>query len=208
MTSISRIHCRHGAGRLPHAWSGRVCGSFAPFLIGLLLCCFIYPLCDARAQSYSEADLRAVFLLNFSIFIDWPAEAFEAPSSPFRYCVLGSQVLTGSLRSVLAEETLGQRQLRLIAAEDPSSWRRCHIIYLDDSASQGRSQVLNAVKGMPVLTVGDSEAFARSGGMIGLVRKGGKLRAVINREMAEREGIRISSKLLRLSILVSSEAGQ
>ncbi|NEV63316.1 YfiR family protein [Thiorhodococcus minor] len=177
-------------------------------LVGLLLFAVFHPLCAVCAQTYSEADLRAVFLLNFPMFIKWPDEAFESVSSQFRYCVVGSQVLSDSLADVLADETVDQRRPRLVAADDPAAWRRCHILYLDGSFAYKGHQVLSAVKGAPVLTIGDSEAFARAGGMIALVRKGGKLRAVINRAMAEREGICISSKLLRLAILVSSGSGR
>lgn len=208
MRWIVSSRCRQETGCPPRAWLGGAADWRRSTRVVLLLIAFFHPGCNVFAQSYSEADLRAVFLLNFPLFIDWPDTAFESSSSQFRYCVVGSQVLSDSLKDVLAGETLGQRRPRLIAADDPAAWRRCHILYLDSSISHKRRQILSAVKDAPVLTIGDSDAFARSGGMIALVRKGGKLRAVINRATTERAGICISSKLLRLAILVSGESGR
>lgn len=173
-----------------------------PWVLVLAFSTALGSLSSVRAEGFAEADVRAVFLLNFAIFVDWPASAFESSSAPYRYCVLGSQVLRTSLASALLDEHVGERPLQLVSAHDPPAWRRCHVLYLDGSVPQ-RERVLSAVRDTPVLTVGDSEAFARDGGMIGLVRRGGRLKAVINRDAALREGISISSKLLRLATLVS-----
>ena len=62
-----------------------------------------------------------------------------------------------------------------------------------------------AVAGKSVLTVGETEGFALSGGMIGFYNDDSKLRFEINRSLAESAKLRISSRLLRLARLVSSE---
>jgi preprotein translocase subunit Sec61beta len=50
-----------------------------------------------------------------------------------------------------------------------------------------------------VLTVGESEAFARQGGMIRFFEEDNRLRFEINPTAAEKVGLRISSKLLKLA---------
>lgn len=105
---------------------------------------------------------------------------------------------------MLAGERVGGRSLELIAAEHPKHWSRCHLLYIDHGSESLRIQVMHATHGKPVLTVGDSEAFAYQGGMIGLVRKGGRLKTFINREALSAVDIHVSSKLLRISTIVSS----
>ncbi|WP_200329898.1 YfiR/HmsC family protein [Thiocystis violacea] len=173
----------------------------APVCLGLVLSCA--PAGAPRTESFSEIEVRAVYLYNFAAFVDWPASAFETSSAPLRYCALAIPALQDDLREVLSGETVNGHPLELIVAEDRESWRRCHLLYIDHSAQPRLAQVLAATRGRPVLTVSDSEAFAREGGMIGLVRKGGRLRTFINRDAAMRAGIRISSKLLRIATLVS-----
>ncbi|MFD2113844.1 YfiR family protein [Thiorhodococcus fuscus] len=157
----------------------------------------------SHAETFSEVDVRAVYLFNFAVFVDWPSSAFESSTSPIRYCVVGSQALRASLELVLDDEHVGGRALQLMPATEPLNWRRCHLLYIGHGAKTRARQILTAVRGAAVLTIGASEEFVREGGMIGLVRRGQRLRAIVDRDAAERVGIRISSKLLRLSTLVS-----
>jgi hypothetical protein len=62
--------------------------------------------------------------------------------------------------------------------------------------------MLDEVKGAPILTVGDGDAFASGGGMIGLFVEDGRMRFAINTEAAHRAGLRFSSKLLNLAKIV------
>ncbi|HEY6167005.1 MAG TPA: YfiR family protein, partial [Verrucomicrobiae bacterium] len=52
-----------------------------------------------------------------------------------------------------------------------------------------------------VLTVADGDGFPRSGGMVGFVREGKKVALEINLRAAQREMLKISSKLLGLAKL-------
>ena len=62
--------------------------------------------------------------------------------------------------------------------------------------------VLNRLDRRPVLTIGDSEGFARGGVIINLAKARGKIRFEINLEAAKRGGLSISSKLLKLATIV------
>jgi len=61
---------------------------------------------------------------------------------------------------------------------------------------------LKKVQGQSVLIVGDMEGFARSGGIINLVMTEGKVHFEINVSAAERAGLKISSKMLKLAQIV------
>ena len=61
------------------------------------------------------------------------------------------------------------------------------------------SLILDAVKKLPVLTIGESEEFLDLGGMINFVLEDTQLRFEINTESAEKVKLVISSKLLRLA---------
>lgn len=153
-------------------------------------------------ESFHEIDRRASFLLNFAFFMQWPQSAFDSASAPLRYCVLGNPELSSSLKQTLAGEQVAGRPLQLANAQEQAPWRRCHVLYLDHRVAESMSRVLAEVKDAPVLTVGDTQELVHAGGMVSLVRKDGRLHALINREAASRAGIQISSKLLRLATLV------
>jgi hypothetical protein len=177
------------------------CGSTVGWL--LLVCCLLSG--TLRADTFAEQEVRAVFLYNFALFAQWPLKAFDAPDSPIRYCLLGNRGLRKSLATVLAKELVEGHPLKLMPAEF-HDWSACHVLYIDHGTPASQTaDALRAARGAPVLTIGDSEAFARRGGMVGLVRKGGRVRTVINTRAVDEAGIRISSKLLRMSQLISGE---
>jgi len=55
------------------------------------------------------------------------------------------------------------------------------------------------VKGESVLTVGESEGFIASGGIVEFRVEDSKVRMEINAESAKRAGLHVSAKLLSLS---------
>ena len=175
-----------------------------PALVCLLLVQSDATVAAAPNDSFSEADVRAVYLFNFAVFVHWPPESFESASSPFRYCTVGSQALRASLELALAGEKVGGRSLELIDAGDPVTWRHCHLFYLANATPAATAQLLARVRGSAVLTVGDSEAFVESGGMIALVRRGARLKTYINRDALADTGLQVSSKLLRLATLAGA----
>jgi hypothetical protein len=61
---------------------------------------------------------------------------------------------------------------------------------------------------MSVLVVGESEGFARAGGVIGFTVEGGTVGFEVNRAAAERAGLTISSRLLKLSRVVGDRSSE
>ena len=61
-------------------------------------------------------------------------------------------------------------------------------------------RILQDLGDAPVLTVADTDGFLDDGGIINFKLEGSKVRFEINQQAAERVGIKISSKLLRLAV--------
>jgi hypothetical protein len=161
----------------------------------------------ARAQaSASEYAVKAAFLYNFTKFVEWPADAFTGEHSQFKVCVLGEDPFGKSL-GVIAGESVAGRRISLLRTGEIKAPEGCHILFISRSERDRLSQVLADLKQEPVLTVGDTGGFLDQGGIINFILEGGKVRFEINQEAAERAGIKISSKLLRLAIRVKGNPG-
>lgn len=184
-------------------WPSKQRGWLARQLSGVALACFLVG--QVQAETPSVLEVRALYLYNFSVFIHWPASAFEAPDSPIRYCVLGNRVLYRTLAKLIKGESAQGHSLELTTAANAEDWSHCHLLYLDHSLGERIPEILTEVRGYPVLTIGDTKAFPREGGMIGLLRKGRRVRPTINTETVAVSGIRISSKLLGLANLMRDD---
>lgn len=182
---------------------------FLAFILGLLQAWLIWAGSGtglAAAPPAGANQFKAVFLLNFVQFVEWPTNIHSAANSPIIIGIAGQDPFGPLLEEVLKDEKIGGHPLvpqRFKPEDDPGA---CQVLFISASES-GRFQTwLEKVKGRPVLTVSDLEGFAQQGGMINFVIEGKKLRFQINPSQAAQAGLKISSKLLRLALVVEHEA--
>ncbi len=151
-----------------------------------------------------EYRVKAAYLYNFLKFVDWPGEGGEG-SGPYIIGVVGEDPFGKELVSI-GEKTVKGRPLKIKYFKRVQELETCHILFVSVSETERIERILKRLDGMPVLTVGDVAGFAQRGGMISLVKKGKTIRFEINLEAAERSGLKISSKLLRLARIVEKQA--
>jgi hypothetical protein len=149
----------------------------------------------------SEYQVKAAFLFNFIKFVDWPAAQLPA-GAPVTICVLGDDPFGTDLDETVEGRVVNGRRLLVRRLERARDAEPCHVLFIAGSEEARLAAVLDAVKATSILTIGDMDAFAAKGGMIQLTLSDKKVRFEINREAAERAGVRISSQLLRLATAV------
>jgi hypothetical protein len=158
----------------------------------------------SRAQAPpTEYQVKAVFLFNFSQFVDWPAAAFADGTSPLVIGVLGDDPFGAMLDEIVRGETVNGRPLVVRRYQSVDQVDTCHILFIGRSQDQHLDQVVAALKDRNVLTVGDFEGFTRHGGMIRFVTVGNKIRLRVNLAAAQQANLTISSKLLRPAQIVA-----
>ena len=157
-----------------------------------------------RAQAQpTEYQVKAVFLFNFSQFVDWPAAAFADARSPLVIGVLGDDPFGATLDEIVRGETVNGRPLAVRRYESVDEIDNCHILFIDRSQAGKLDRVVDTLKERSVLTVGDFDGFARHGGIIRFVTVGNKVRLHVNLAAAQQANLTISSKLLRPAQIVA-----
>ncbi len=151
-----------------------------------------------------EYQVKAVFLFNFTQFIEWPAEAFADPAAPLVIGVLGEDPFGAFLDETVRGERANGRSLIVERYRRIQEIGNCQVLFVSRSESDRLDQILASLAGKPVLTVGDFEGFALRGGVIRLTTVGGKIRLRINLDSAKAAKLTISSKLLRPAQIVAS----
>jgi len=159
----------------------------------------------APAPAEIEYEVKAAFLYNFAKFVDWPPEAFPTPGTPVSLCVLGEDPFGGSLDSVVRGETLNGRHLAVRRVQGAGEARGCQVLFLPRAERGRAAEVLAALRGASVLTVGEESDFLDQGGVIRFVLEQGRVRFEINLDAAERDHLKLSSKLLRLARAVNPQ---
>jgi hypothetical protein len=77
-----------------------------------------------------------------------------------------------------------------------------HLLYIAPSQARRLPAVLRAVADATVLTVGDTDGFARDGVAINLYTFDNRVRIEVNSTAAARAGVRLSANLMRLARIV------
>jgi hypothetical protein len=172
------------------------------FLLGLAGAVLAGVTLQAEPDPVLEHRVKAAFLYNFARFVDWPTNAFADADAPFVIGVFGDESMAQALEQTVKGKSIGTRAIQTRRIPDPTRINPCQILFIAQSETQQVAQVLAAVGRAPVLLVGESPGFVAAGGAIGFASDEGRVRFEANTAAAERSGLKISSKLLRLATSV------
>ena len=174
-------------------------------MVFLVVAVIAYGVSPATADSPSTTMtlLKVAYLYNFAKFIEWPPEVLTEDHASFTLCMFGTDSSEGALPSLQGKTLKGKKvAIKYFAQAADLDPEECHIIFISTSKRDRLRQILATLEGQPVLTVGDMEWFARSGGMINFITVKNKTRFAINVGAAQRAGLHIRSKLLKLAEIV------
>jgi hypothetical protein len=153
-----------------------------------------------RAQSamQREYEIKAAYLYNFIKYVDWPSYG-----DTITIGVLGGNPFGPALAPLNGKIVKGRRLL-IKELDSVHDAQKCQIIFVSSSEKPRLPEIFENLKSARVLTVGETQGFANSGGMINFVEENNKVRFEINADAARRTGLNISSELLKLARLVKS----
>lgn len=163
--------------------------------IGVLATLALSPALMAANDTAPEAALKAAFIFNFTKFVDWPGgESLER----FNLCTSGTSMTAEALGAFEGKSALG-RPIRIVRGVQVGAVRHCQLLFIAEPWQAGHLELLNEARNAAILTVSDAPGFVEGGGIIGLLREGGRLRFEINQEIANSRGLRVGAQLLRLA---------
>lgn len=157
--------------------------------------------CGAAPRPVDEYQVKAAFLYNFAKFVEWPSGVFQSATEAISICVLGQNPFGRSLEDTVSGHAIDGRSLIVRNISNLSQVAKCHVLFVSSAGNRPLPQPLSG-KETGVLIVGESETPGADGLVINFRLDGGKVRFEINVEAAERENLRISSKLLSLAHVI------
>ncbi len=176
--------------------------------------------CDGAEPPHgTEYQVKAAFLYNFVKFTEWPA-AKLADGNEIILGLVGSHPFGNAFepvkdklikgRPLIIRELGDFGELRKRSDQDKTGQRleelkKCHLLFICDSQKNYFKEIIETVKDCNVLTVGETGNFLEFGGIITFVMKAEKLTFEVNLIAAKREGLQISSQVLRLAERVITE---
>jgi YfiR/HmsC-like len=163
----------------------------------------------------SEYLIKAGFIYNFANLVQWPAASFAQPDSPIVIVILGEDHFGTTLDRALEGKKVNARSFIIKRARSVyelqrtlGSQKECQILYVSSSEMPHLGEAIQMLKGVPVLTIGETPGFAKNGGIINLILEDNKVRFEVNVEAAKAADLNISSRLLALARIVQPPEGR
>ena len=156
------------------------------------------------AEAPTEYQVKAVFVFNFSHFVEWPPRAFTAPDEPFVIGVLGSDPFGNRLDEAIRGEHFNQHALVVRRFRDVGEIGDCQILFIARSEGAHLEEILAGLNHRSTLTVSDMDGSAERGVMIQFATENDRIRLHINVDSARAAGLTVSSNLLRPAQIVGA----
>ena len=189
---------RHRLGR--EGWIAHVMACS----VGLSLWCGVCPVSRADG-ALPEYQVKALFLLNFTKYVDWPPQAFAGSNTPITIGIYGESKLGEALQHNVAGKSVGARTIVIRQIQSMDDFSQCQILFVSDSAASRLSGIFDKTSALPILTVGENATFAQHGGIINFALRNGNVRLEIDLTAARKAGLPISSRLLAVADVVKGK---
>lgn len=183
----------------PHAAAARACIARMTLLLVVLTDPIRMTAGDVEVQ---EPALKAAGLFKIISFVEWPAEAFSTPDAPLVVGILGQGPVADLLPAFAENETWNGRRVIVRHLPSPGAGLDCHVLFIGRTEQGDWTFIRHLFARRPILTVSDSNQFARTGGVVQLATARNRLHLIINLSAARAAGVTISSKVLRLAEVI------
>ena len=146
-----------------------------------------------------EQRVKAAFLYQFAGYVEWPANSFAQADTPVTIAVMGADPLAAELKQLAAGRTVGGRPVAVKPVKPGEPLAGVHILFIGSAESARLAQVVQSAKPRPVLTVTEADGALSQGSMINFVIVDRRVRFEVALDSAEKNGLRLSSRLLAVA---------
>lgn len=153
-----------------------------------------------------ENQIKVSYIYNFTKFVKWPDdETDKSRRDNFPICLMGGGSLGGLLDHLSKTKKIKNKTITILKNPLLGELKTCKVLFIDSSNSDRLYSILANLKSLHVLTIGDTEGYARRGVGINMFDENNKIRFEINRKVLFDAGLIVSSELLKLGVPVVSE---
>lgn len=144
---------------------------------------------------------KADQLESIARFVTWPPELrMENTLRPFNIAVIGKigkNPFGGHLQDVYKKKQILKKRVYIRIISNVKEIGNAHLLFVSESMKNELKTILDSIRDKPILTVGDTEGFARRGIHVNFFYEGVKLRFEVNDSAARQAGLAISWHMMK-----------
>lgn len=145
-----------------------------------------------------ERRVKAAFLYKFLGYAEYPSAAFSDGAAPFTIGVIGADELATELARIVAGRTVNNRGIVVRTLRESELPVSLQLLFVGGADSARVGRIVRLASG-PVLVVTDCDGGLLLGSAINFVIVDERVRFDVEPEAAERNGVKLSSRLLTVA---------
>jgi hypothetical protein len=164
-----------------------------------LLLFFLFTGMKPSSDEGNEYSVKAMFIYNFTKYIDWSQ---SGNTKTFRIGIVGKSELLEALELIATQKKIDNKQIEVkkITDDDNTSYQ---IVFIAKTELSKIEELSKKFMGKGVLIISEECRHSERSATINLVTTDNKVRFEINQSTARNAGLKISSALTNLAIVVN-----
>lgn len=157
--------------------------------------------------SQTVYELKAAYVARFTEFIEWPTAAgatSAASDSVFRVCVFGEHPIAEPLAKLPQLLRTHGTAITFRRITTPADASQCAILFIAHESAATLAELRRHIADKPVLTVSDAFGKSHPNVLINFFVENERLRFSVDLAAAREAGFVISSRLLKLAVVVGA----
>lgn len=176
-----------------------LCSVLVFSVVASICCGFVQAQSGISDSEYTEYEIKAAFICNFTKFVEWPHEVFASDSTKLVIGILGMDPFDDTMERVIRGRQPKRMGIEVKRFRSAAEIDQCHVLFISRSEENRLTSIIRRIGKTPILTICEAEDFLPAGGIIRLFSRQNKVRFEINPAAAAQVGLMISSKLLKLA---------
>lgn len=145
-----------------------------------------------------EYDLKAVYLERFTRFVEWPKESsMDDANKPFVVGVIGKNPFGSRIKEIFTKLKIKKKNIDVRYVSRMEDIDGCHLLFITGKTKQKLFEIVDYTKDKPILTVSDTNGYAKKGVYINFYIENKKLRFEINQTAVMQSRLRVSYMLMQ-----------
>ena len=154
------------------------------------------------ASASLERSVKAAFLYKFLGYTDYPPLAFADPAAPLLIGVYGADEMAAELLRIVARRRVQGRAMQVRVVREGEPLAGLHLLFVGGGDAARLRSLLTAGPHGAMLVVSEAENGLENGSVINFKVVEDRVRFDVSLEAADKNGIKLSSRLLTVANVV------
>lgn len=147
----------------------------------------------------SDRSVMAAYIYRFITYVEWPTSVFSSAEAPIVIGVVNADDIASELEKIVQGRTAQDRRLQVRRIALGEALTGVNVLFIGGEVAPKFLQASKAHIERSVLTITGVERGIDQGSMINFIHVEGRVRFEVNVALAEKSGLRLSSRLLTVA---------